>query len=501
MSIKNIMLSATVMLFSMAVAAQTNELPRVAPEEMGVPSKAVYTTFDSLISLPNVELHSVVVLRGGKVIGEVYPKPFAATYDHTLYSCSKTFVSAAVGIAIGENRLRLTDRAATFFPQELPDTISSRLADITVEDLLTMRAGITPDWDMRNHFTDWLHQYLSKPVVSKPGKKFMYDSLCTYLLSAIVEKATGMNTLDYLKEKLFSPMHITEVEWEESPEGYNTGGWGLHIQPESMAKFGQLLLQNGNWNGKQLIPAEWVNAMMTRHAEAGNEDYGYQMWMCDYPETVRADGAYGQYIIVSRKTDMVVVVTQCSSYDGMNYRSIIYRNLFDAIGKPAKPGKEYRKLLKKQAAYSLPLVKGKSGNNGIEKQWDGLAATLSPNKLGWQSVKFNFEKNRLVLEIIDGRGDKSDIECGYGKWLTMPIKAYPPYSVMAKNRYKGLDKSFTAAGSYAWQKDGSLVLKIHYVDWISSLLLKVKFGNGKFSIESTPNYDGAPGQINGIVPR
>ena len=178
--------------------AQVYDLPRSTPEEQGVPSKAIITVFDSLMATPNTDIHSVVVMRHGKVIGEIYPKPFAIEYKHTMYSCSKTFVSVAIGLAIEENRLRLTDRVAPFFIEQLPDTISKGLAEMTVEDLLTMRSGITPDWEMRNKCTDWIRTFLAKPVEGA-GEKFGYDSMATYMLSAIVQKVTGMTTLDYLK--------------------------------------------------------------------------------------------------------------------------------------------------------------------------------------------------------------------------------------------------------------------------------------------------------------
>lgn len=163
-----------------------------------------------------------MVLRHGKVIAEAYPAPFAPEYRHTVFSCSKTFVGAAVGLAISENRLRLTDRVASFFPDQLPDSISANLADMTVRNLLNMTSGVTPDWNMRNVRTDWIKGYLGKQV-KVPGEHFDYDSMSSYILSAIVQKVTGMKVLDYLRMKLFEPMHITDISWEASPEGINTG--------------------------------------------------------------------------------------------------------------------------------------------------------------------------------------------------------------------------------------------------------------------------------------
>ena len=155
--------------------AQTNELPRSTPEEQGVPSKALTALFDSLHALPLTDMHAVVVMRHGKVIGEMYPQPFAPEYRHTMYSCSKTFVGVAVGLAIADNRLRVEDRVATFFPELLPENVSPELASMTVRHLLMMSSGVKPDWNMRSRGTEWIRTFLSKPVV-KPGE-YAYDSM------------------------------------------------------------------------------------------------------------------------------------------------------------------------------------------------------------------------------------------------------------------------------------------------------------------------------------
>lgn len=498
MKLKTMLLSVAAMALAFAGNAQTHQLERTSPEAEGVSSKAVMAMMDSLTSLPGVDIHSIVVARNGKVIGEAYPAPFSDEYKHTLYSCSKTFVSTAIGIAIGENRLRLTDRVAPLFAGELPDTISENLAGITVRDLLTMTAGIVPDWEMRNHRKDWIHGYLSKPV-SEPGKQFQYDSLCTYMLSAIVEKVTGMNTLDYLKLHVFTPMGITDVEWEESPEGYNTGGWGLHIQPESMTAFGQLILNKGNWHGKQLIPSDWVEAMTSRQQEAGKEDYCYQMWQCDYPGAVRADGAYGQYIIMIPDRNMVVTITQCSSMDGLKERGIIWRTLMPGVGsEPLAAGKDYKKLLEKQKSYSLALPQGKASSKQAAAV-DGKTIELAENELGWKSLTLHFSKGAVVASVECADGDRCSMELGYKKWKISEIEAYPPYSIMAQERFKGLEKRFHTGGAYAWASSSKLVMDLQYVDWISSLLITVDFGSENPVFKVVRNYAGGELEIKGTL--
>ena len=211
---------------SLSATGQTRQIPRSQPEACGIPSAAVANFFDSLMVNPRTSIHSVMILRHDKVVAEMYPKPFNEAWSHTLYSCSKTFVSAAVGILVGEGRLKLTDKVASFFPESLPDTLSDNLKSMTVRDLLTMTSGIEPDWNMRSVSTTWVKSYLSKPV-STPGRLFKYDSICTYLLSAIVQKVSGQTLLSFLQQHIFAPLGIKNVQWQVSPEGYNTGGWRL----------------------------------------------------------------------------------------------------------------------------------------------------------------------------------------------------------------------------------------------------------------------------------
>lgn len=488
----SLFLLALCLLVSSTICAQINELQRSTPEAEGVPSKAVIALFDSLTALPKTDIHSVMVLRHGKVIAEIYPAPFAPEYRHTMYSCSKTFVGAAVGLAIADNRLRLTDRVGAFFPELLPDSVSDNLASMTVRDLLTMTSGITTDWNMRSITPDWIRTYLAKPVKT-PGQKFEYDSICTYLLSAIIQKVTGMTLLDYLKLKLFTPMNITDVAWEISPEGVNTGGWGLHIQSESLAKFGLLLLNGGVWEGKQLLPASWVKEMTSKQMEAGDEDYGYQMWMCEYPGAVRLDGALGQYVLIIPDKDMVVVITECMLINGNTQRRLVWNRLLPQVGdRVLTPGKDYKLLQKKQSAYQLPLVQGKA-TSSIAQKYAGKPIALEDNKYGWQSLSLQFKPKEVVMTVTDKTGATYDLLFGYKQWLKTSIPVYPPYSVTAVGALKGIDGPFWVAGSYAWSSPAVLQLKAHYVNWITALGITCSFEGDNVSLNVTENFSGGDG--------
>lgn len=463
------------LLIPVTLFAQVNELPRSTPEAEGVPSKAVIALFDSLTALPKTDIHSVMVIRHGKVIGEIYPAPFAPEYSHTMFSCSKTFLGAAVGLAIEENRLRLTDRVATFFPVSLPDTISDNLTAIIVRDLLRMSSGITPDWNLRDIRPDWIRAYLSKPVKT-PGRQFEYDSMSAYVLSAIVQKVTGMTLLDYLKLKLFTPMNITEVAWEVSPEGFNTGGWGIYLQSESLAKFALLLLNHGMWEGKQLLPASWVKEMTSKQMDSyDDEPYGYLLWLCEYPGSICIDGALGQYAMIIPDKDMVVVITECTLINGRNQRRLVWNRLLPEVGeKPLTEGKDYTLLQKKQTAYQLPLVQGKAGSL-VAGKYAGKSISLVSNKYGWQSISLQFNRKEVVMTVTEKNGLTYNLLFGYKQWLKTAIHAYPPHSINPIDRFKGIEGPFYVAGSYGWHSPSILHLKAHYVNWMSALDITLQF--------------------------
>ena len=486
---------------SLSANAQINELPRSTPEEQGVPSKALVALFDSLHALPLTDMHAVVVMRHGRVIGEMYPKPYAPEYRHTMYSCSKTFVGIAVGLAIEDNRLRLDDRVAVIFPELLPNSVSKDLADMTVRHLLTMASGVKPDWNMRSRGTEWIRTFLSKPV-KEPGTQYAYDSMVSYMLAAVVQKVTGKKLTEYLQERVFTPMNVTEWAWEESPEGVNTGGWGVHIQPESLAKFGQLILNEGRWEGKQLVPAEWIREMCKKHRETGREVYGYHIWHCGgHDGAVRADGALGQYVISVLDKDMVVVMTEATLGNGRDQRRLIWDVLLPQIQDEPLPAnkKDYQKLLKKQDSYKLAEVKGKA-SSAFALNWKNKTIELGKNTFGWKSLKLNFDKKLVTMTVTETSGRSYELPFGYQQWMTTTFDAYPPYSITPIDRFKGLEGPYYASGSYAWISKEELQLKVHYVNWVSALEMTFRLDeNGKVKLNIQTNYIKKPYSIIGVI--
>ncbi|HXB44686.1 MAG TPA: serine hydrolase, partial [Puia sp.] len=253
------------LLFSLEVSSQpVSLLQRSVPELQGVSSVGINRFLEAAGKSKN-EFHSFMFLRHGKVIAEGWWNPYSRNLKHSMYSVSKSFTSTAIGFAVSEKLLRVDDKVISFFPEDLPDTLSAYLSELRVKDLLTMSVGQEPDPTGKVVTTDsnWIKAFLSLPIIHQPGTKFLYNTLATYMLSAIVQKVTGQRVIDYLKPRLFVPLQIQGVDWEVDPRGINTGGWGLRIKTEDMAKFGQLYLNKGNWNGKQILPRAWVEEATT----------------------------------------------------------------------------------------------------------------------------------------------------------------------------------------------------------------------------------------------
>lgn len=438
------------------------------------------------MNISHGEVHGIVVMRHGKIVAELFPEPLKREFSHTLYSVSKTFVATAVGLAVDDNRLRISDRVMLFFPEFYRDTISDGWADMTIRDLLTMSSGFEPDWNMRNVQSDWVQLLLSK-TVNHPGSHFKYDSMVSYLLSVIVQKVTGETVLDYLNKRIFSKIGIDDAEWEMSPEGYCVGGWGLRMSTLSMAKFGQFLLNCGSWNGEQLLSSSWVREMMSvqQHADKSRL-YGYQIWKHDDIEgAFRADGALGQYIIVAPKEDMVIAITQCNRGNGILERKILNDWLLRKVSdKPLQEGSAYQKL--RSSCYSLPVAVGKSLRAKYMKLLD-KDIFLNQNSLGWKSIRLTSCGAQLKIAIETTTGEQMILRALNGKWGSDTTHVCPPYSINALGRFSGISRRFVVSSSYGI-KNGTLCLKILFPNWISGVELFISEEKGEVKVKAKENY-------------
>src|SRR6478672_4023649 len=384
------------------VAQKANSLPRSVPEAEGVASDDIVKFLDA-VGGSKTEFHSFMLLRHGKVISEGWWNPYRSDLKHTLYSCSKSFTATAIGFAVQEKKLSLSDKVISFFPNDLPDTVSKFLSQLTVKDVLIMADGQEPDptGAVGTKYTNWIKGFFETPILHEPGSVFLYNSLGTYMLSAIVQKVTGQKVVDYLKPRLFDPLGITGMDWETDKQGINTGGWGLRLKTEDMAKFAQLFLQKGKWNGKQILPASWIEEASSkkilqspdapqsrRDSSDWLQGYCYQMWRCRH-NAFRGDGAFGQFMIVMPEQDAALAIT-AETPDMQEEINLVWQYLLPAFknGKlPADPA-SLEKFKKRTQSLALPLPK--KYTQPLTKMLTGKTFTATSHAWHLQNISFNF---------------------------------------------------------------------------------------------------------------
>lgn len=282
---------------------------RATPESQGISSDLFAALLRELDASKDTEMHHFMALRHGKVICECNFAPYPKGMWHITHSMCKSITGMAIGMLIEEEKLKLDENIYDIFPDHINAFSKIFRPVITVENLLTMTSGVTFNESGIVSGNDWLGSFLNASVNGKPGTEFQYNSLNTYVLSAIVTKRTGETLTEYLTPRLFDPLGITKYYWETCPKGITKGGWGLFLCAEDMAKLGQLYLQRGKWNGQQLVSEYWIEISTARHLKTQNDTYGYgyQLWMEQRPGSFEYNGMLGQNVIIYPDMDMVLV--------------------------------------------------------------------------------------------------------------------------------------------------------------------------------------------------
>ncbi len=490
--------------------AQSDKLPenltRSLPEKEGVSSQGILD-FLNAAALSKNEFHSIMILRHGKVVAEGWWNPYRAGLSHTLYSCSKSFTATAIGFSWSEHLLNLSDKVISFFPDQLPATVSPWLAGLTVKDVLMMSDGMEPDpTTVIPAKANWIREFLATPIVHEPGTTFLYNSMGTYMLSAIVQKVTGKTVLDYLGPRLFDPLGINGIDWETDPHGINTGGWGLRLKTEDMAKFGELFLQKGQWKGKQILPSEWVEQASTlkiiqhpaysqakRDSSDWEQGYCYQMWRCRH-NAFRGDGAFGQYIIVMPDEDAVIAITS-ETGNMQDELNLVWKYLLPAFQKgslPADPGLD-TKLKEKLASLSLDPEK-KSDLESMEATLNDKVFLLDSNSKKMKSAIFHFEKGICTLTIKTDTADY-DLKFGSGNWVYGRTTMHGPYLVeTAQGNLQHLPP-FEIAGSYGWKEDKTLELELRFIQSPHTETIRCRLEGQKLNMELIKSFSPDKGHL------
>jgi CubicO group peptidase (beta-lactamase class C family) len=504
----------------------TDKLPRSTPESEGVSSSGIIDFLNAADTAGRVELHSFMFLRHGKVIAEGWWKPFGPDNRHLLYSASKTFTATGIGLAVSENRLKLTDKVISFFPYSQPDTLSDYMKELTVQNLLTMSVGQDPEPRSMGNNGDWINLFLSTKPIHKPGTVFMYNNMASFMLSAIVQQVTDQTLFEYLQPGIFKPLGIRGVDWDLNPQGINLGMIGLRLRSEDLAKFGQLLLQLGVWNNKQLIPKEWVKEATSFKIESiggsnrlskdkndWTQGYCYQMWR-GRNNTVRLDGMGGQFVVLIPDKDAVVVLT-ANARDTQDELNLVHNYLIPAIKSNtalAANQDSYNELQKRQSDLCLKTSASQIAKSGFETKISGKEFILEDNDYKIQSVYFAFNNDGCSF-ALKRDNQISIFKAGLGNWKTIKSTLTSLLAPSRNNSSKSVDANYTvpqssiiAAASYSWADSSTLELTARFVEEsLGAQTIACRFAefNGTVRVtveQSTPSFQmrgpgGAPQRV------
>lgn len=477
--------------------------PRSTPEAQGVESEKLSRMMSELLSSENVNLHQLFIVRNGHVILEHAFGAYRPGIWHITYSMCKSFTGMAIGLLHDEGKLNVNDRVLSFFEDSnTPQAILARLRyrDLTIRHLLTMSTGVSFNEVGAISGNDWVKSYFESSAKFPFGTQFDYNSMNSFILSAIVSRITGKTMFDYLKEKLFAPMGITKVFWESSPTGITKAGWGMFLTPEDAAKLGKLYLDHGMWNGKQLISREWVEESTKPQIATGRDDnpfYGYQLWIGNLPGSFMYNGMLGQnvYIYPSLNTIAVVNAGNTEVFANGTMTQILRSYLTEDFGAdhplPENPA-GVRNLTRIAASTDekkrIPIIRSGGWGRPPRVSTAGFDAIYRLNgrvyemrskgiglfPLIMQVVHYNYtdgirylrflcRHDSYTLEFLEG-DEVFRIPVGYGESRHTSITMH------------GEEYLIGSKGRFGWNEDGKLVLslEISYIEEACRRMLKIE---------------------------
>ena len=481
-------------------------LPRSTPSEQGVPAAAI-RDFLGAIERTGQEVHSLMLLRHGHVVAEGWWAPFSADLPHELYSISKSFTATAVGLAIEAGLFGLDDTVVSLLPDDAPDQVDPHLAALRVRHLLSMSTGHAEDTIgvLGTTGDNWARAILAAPIVHEPGTTFVYNSGASYLLSAIVQRTTGQRLLDYLTPRLLEPLGILDATWATCPRGIDTGGWGLSLTTEDVATFGQLLLRSGIWEGRELIPGDWVDAATSSQVsngdpalpDDGTQGYGYQFWICRHG-AYRADGAFGQLAIVMPEQDAVLVLTGGMT-DTAPVMNAVWEHLLgpmssmgplpEHVGEGATAAIDadedaaHRALLSSLAGLALPHP-STAVDDETARRVSGRRFVFPRNVAHLASARIDVTDDGATLTLGDAAGDHA-VECGAAGWI-VGSAPYPE-----NGRYPAA-RSAPVAAACGWTGDGTFLARLQFHETPFALTFTFTFEGETATLEVTQNVSFGP---------
>jgi CubicO group peptidase (beta-lactamase class C family) len=419
-------------------------LPRADPSAVGVDAAGVIAFLDAVQAAPDIELHSLMLVRHGQVFAEGWWHPFSAGRVHLLYSLSKSFTSTAVGLAVAEGLVDLDATVLSYFPELDADITDPRSRAMLVRHIASMSSGHREDTIARAQALDpcdLVRGFLLMPPDEEPGSFFAYNQSCTFTLAAIVQRVSGTSLTGYLRPRLFDPLGIGPTGWIRDASGREIGYSGMHADTEAVAALGQLYLQAGRWGERQLLTTDWVAQASRRQVGTELEanidwaqGYGYQFWMARHG--YRGDGAFGQFCVILPEHDAVVAIT-AQTEDMQGVLELAWRLLLPAIIGPGSAAADAA-LAERLPALRLPALPGSPAPTDEVRQTftaahgndqPGLTdVVLSPGPDGKWTVALVEGDAPVVAQLGIGEWAVTDVVATSGGWTT---SGDPEQSVIA----------------------------------------------------------------------
>ena len=460
-------------------------LLRSKPHEAAI-SAAGVLDFLHATEQQNLDLHTLLIARHGKLAVELYRWPYNATRPRIGHSLAKSFTSAAIGLAVSEGHLKLTDRVIDFFPEHLPPDVSDNLRAMTVRDLLTMRTGHAEETSgsiWRAIKTSWIAEFLKIPVVHRPGEVYVYTSAASYMLAAVFTKATGQTLHAYLRPRLFEPLGIVGETWDIGPDGLNPGGNGLTCKVSDLLKFGLLHLQKGIWNGNRILPAEWIEEA-TR--PIGDSNYGFH-WVTGPQGEFFAMGLFGQLIAMFPAYDAVVVLNSAlnrpDACSGV-WVPLLHQHLRPVFPRTFGNAKDNKaaefELSSKIAALAQPPTLLSSATSVLTGTHH---YAIDPNELGIRRISLAFEADLCTLTLSYPEADHS-IVIGINHWIEGET------SIPGGQLHHGyaITPARVVAGAY-WQSEQHLTMLWTFAGMTFRDTIECNFAHDQLTLDRSVNVN------------
>lgn len=448
------------------------------PERVGIDSQHIIDFIDGL-EKEDVCMHSVLLIRHGKLAVEAYYAPYTADTLHRMFSVTKSFTSLAVGLLAAEGRLSLEDRIIDHFPEKLPESgVHPYTAQITIRDMLRMATAHSSTTYKRTSDPDWVRSFFTVEPTHMPGTLFNYDTSSSHTLAGLVEKLTGMPMLDYLRSKFLDDIGFSKNAYIlTDPMGVSMGGSGLVATPMDVAKVAWIVMHEGNWQGRQYLPKGYLKEAVSKQivtatmADDLTEDpgYGYQFWRVKN-NGFSMSGMGGQLFICFPEKDLLLATTADTQGDRQGViQDLFFKTVFAGLSSEPLPEnpekqKELEERLARCAIKPLKGIERAEAETGFAAKFLDGGKTgeyiFAKNTMGLVSLSLSFEGASEGVLYFENQSGRHALKFGLGRLV---VSQFPKYN-------------YRCATSGAWAAPDKFVVKSHIIDYdLGKVLIQLAF--------------------------